>query len=313
MFLLIVPSVGLATSGGSGGSTSSCKKLKLRLQPSTYHFDLNPIVHLNLLVEVPYGQGGDSRPETCSFFVGFGYGRGGRPEARQLKGSKESLPIQFWRDSQRNQILKDPPEANTNQEVFAGTLNLRESQQISFSYVAELMLTNLPLAGEYKDQFSIHLYEGTLQGRHSLIDSNILNLHFHQQRMAHVSLVDNGAPFDKNDQSQVFDYGELQQGESKSCDIVVIYNAGMRLWLLSTHRGNLQKKNNKKYEIPYLTRINGNNIQWPASGTIKLDSRSGRSAPGGLRYTLDATIGSLGQAPSGEYSDEILVRIESQE
>jgi len=296
LFLLFFTSIATVNANegintNEGINLNLCKKLRLRLNPSVYFFENGSTGTLNLLVEQPpdfHSEDHKTTSYSCSFFIGFGNGEASSSTLRRLRHPSHALPLQIWKENQNRQTLKDLPEAKTNQDVFNGVFS--------------------------QESFWVRLYEGSVTGKNSLVDSVLLTLYYRQPKIAEVSLVDTGSPFDRQDQNQVFDFGTLQQGQTKSCDIVSVYNAGLRIWMSSAHRGFLKSSEMKrKFSIPYETRINGIPVSWPHSGFIKLDSRRGRSSLGGLRHNLETTIGPLGAAPAGEYRDQITIRVESTE
>ncbi|MGE3260672.1 MAG: spore coat protein U domain-containing protein [Bacteriovoracia bacterium] len=286
-------------------SWAGCNNLRLTLANSTVDLTPNTAPSLNLTVKRS-GSGG------CDYFITFGYGNASTYADRKLSQGSYSIPVNIYRDSNHTQILKKLPEAATVTDVIYGSFPSGTSNPNStvHTYYPQLGTVAYNRFGEYSDTYTVSVYEytGGLSG--SLEDSENLKLKYTMTKKIDLSLMATGAPFNVADTTETMNFGTLTAGAVRTFDIGVKYNAGYRVRLSSANQGRL-KHASLTDTVPYTLQVNSSAVNLNGSNTtpIQVSTGTGVSPPNGLVLTSSVTIGALGSARAGTYSDTVTVTV----
>lgn len=283
----------------------SCGNLSLEMFPAAYDLVSNHAPTFAVRVTR------NDSSKGCPYYIAFEYGTAGSYSARHLSGLMGGdQPVQIYRDSAHNQILKNNSDASAT-EVISGTFvaNSGPSFQDKNYYV---VFSPNPYGryGFYSETFIVRLYRGVL-GDSNQEDLKTLTLTYNQQKNIDLSLVPTGGVFDAASTSQTMDFGNMVAGASKSVDLLIGYNAGYRLAISSLNNGRM-KHQTLADQIDYTFKLNGTTIAL-TSGTVNRPAVFGVSPAGGLRLPVNVTIGSLTGKSGGNYADTITFSVVSAE
>lgn len=280
--------------------------LEIRLQTST--INLNSDNFPNLRVRVRRSPSN----VTCSYFVTVENGGASSYLTRVLNSGTYEYPVQFYKDAGQTQIIRSYAEASSSADVLAGSYPSSGGGRNSDVYYRPFLEPDTyKRFGSYSKVFTLRLYKGTVGGSHSLEDTANITLNYTQSKQIDLSLVNTGAPFNTADISQTLNFGALTSGASMSFDLVLGYNAGYRISMSSINAGKIKRTGGSNL-IPYTLQLSGNAVTLNTSPTI-VATATGVSPVGGRRLPVTVTIGSLGAATPGTYTDTVTFTVASSE
>src|SRR5690606_20724438 len=114
--------------------------------------------------------------------------------------------------------------------------------------------------------------------------------------------------------SENMNFGTLTAGAAQSADLVIKYNAGYSVRMSSANEGRL-KHASLSDTVPYTLQLGGLpvNLLGSNSSPVLVTSGTGVSPPNGHSFGLQATIGAIGSARAGSYSDVVTVTVATTE
>lgn len=255
----------------------------------------------------------NTQPGGCSFFVVFDYGLSNSYANRSLKMGSYTWPYQISKDAAGVNIIKNFPDVSSNNDVITGILpdSSGSDTQVNVTFWALLNQTNPWLRfGNYTEYISAQLYMGTISN-YTFIGSKQLALNYNAAKRVDISVVPTGSAFSLADTDEVLDFGNLTPGATRSCDVVLKYNAGYTLYASSVNGGRLKHQTDAEY-IPYTIKFNGSPVTLTTSPT-QLFREFGVSPATGTVIPVNVTIGNFGIVKSGTYSDQVLLTVQSTE
>jgi hypothetical protein len=225
-------------------------------------------------------------------------------------------PFQLSKDLAGMQILKTKNDASSANNVLTGTMPNHQGNdtQVSLQFWAILDTTNpWRRFGNYSDTLTLRLYQGTLASS-ELRGSVHLSVNYNAPKRADLSLVPSGAAFVLTDIDETMDFGALNAGAVRTCDIVMRTNAGYTLFASSTNNGKLKHLTMEKF-VPYTARFSGGAVNLGASSgsPVQIARVLGASPASGFVQPVSVTIGSTAGAQSGPYSDVITLTVQTAE
>jgi hypothetical protein len=279
----------------------------MQLQANQTNIDFTPSAQYQGTLTVK----ANTMPGGCSFFIVFDYGHASSYAGRSLQMSGQQWPYQISKDSAGIQIIKNIPDA-TSSSVLSGTLpSGNNDAQVNVNFWAVLNTSNPWLRyGNYSDYATAQLYLGTLSS-YSFVGSRTISLNYNAPKRVDLSLVPSGGAFNLNETDEIMNFGTLTPGASQSCDLVLKYNAGYTLFASSVNGGRLKHQTQAQY-VPYTIRFNGTQHSLTTSPQ-QLDREFGVSPATGTVIPINVTIGNFGVVKSGNYSDQVLLTVQSTE
>lgn len=279
--------------------------------PSMSLSNINSYTSLNsnsfpaLDVQVNKGSGNCS-----SFFVVIDNGGASSYTNRVIQSNFSSYPIQFFKDSARNQILKSEFEASPS-EVISGAFGGGTStfNAVYYAYI-NTNASQYISSGNYSKNFILKLYEGDL-GNRILRDSKVVQFTYSQYKTVDISLVSTGSAFNLTNTSQSIDFGKLTEGSSRGFDIVLLYNAGYTVSMSSTNAGKLKHLTARKF-VPYSFSLDGAPVTLTSVSSV-VKNASGVSPPNGTRLPVNIKIGTIVDSIPGTYTDTITINVAASE
>lgn len=247
------------------------------------------------------------KSDGCSYFVTFSKGQTGSYD-RAMNGPRpEDLRYQFYDTPSKSNVLKEIPEA-TSAEVLSGTFGTgNESQELSY-YVA-IPAGQMVAAGDYQDNITVRLYEGTLSS-YTQRDQTSFNVEALVQNALQMCVVGCGAPFDPFAKSRTLAFGTLHSGDNRALDLLVRSNLNYEVLFRSDNRGTMARTSGSG-SVPYTATLNGAAINLSASSAVTVIPSGTPTTMDGDRYTLSVTIGNLTGANPGSYQDNIAITVRS--
>ena len=287
---------------------ASCNALQLQLQIGSYSFNSGTQVQLAITVSKKGDPG-------CDYFVTISRG-GAMDYNRKLFKGASTLPYQLYTGYPLNFVVKDIPEATSDNDVIPGSFQTKGTSSAVATYWAVLGNPAYLPWGLYQDVVTVKLYQGDVNGTYNLITSQSMSFSYQVAKAIDLSLVPSGAAFDPTQTSMFLDFGPLEQGKNKSFDVVMKYNAGYRLSIASVGQGTMRNiLPSSSSTVPYTLSANG--VAVDLSGGIALPATlstgAGVSSGAGTRVPVTVAIGSTEKSMAGTYADVLFLVVTSTE
>lgn len=188
----------------------------------------------------------------------------------------------------------------------AGARNTNNEHPFSVIFPAGAIVP----AGTYTGSFSVNLHGGPQGVPPVLASTRSFPLSVVVPEFTELGLVQPGFPFHSSTRSQTLDFGQLQEGDSRSLDLIVRSNVRYSVSVSSTNGSVLRNTNPAETSpIPYRLSANGTAFSMPAGLAIPIVSQAPWTAGGEARYRLDFGIGAFGMVSAGEYSDTLIFTV----
>lgn len=255
----------------------------------------------------------------CSFFVTVNNGSAASYTSRRLlhSDSSNSLPIQICLDASCNGIIKHFPQISSGSDIILGTFpdGTNDPQEIVYTLYPRLGTLDYQKFGQFKDTFTLRLYEGVFNGSYSEEEHEGFEIRYDMSKKIDLSLVNSGSSFDVSSTTKTLNFGSLYTNQQMSFDLLVKFNAGYRIRFSSQNDGNL-KISGGSNTIPYSLTMSGNPVTLAGSSSnpVQISQGSGVSIAGGLRSAGIITIGTVAPAQqAGNYEDTITITVATTE
>ncbi len=306
IFLLI--SSLLFVSGLAAESWGPCGH-RLEIDPLVVYWDGSRIERQeNVVIK----SGAITHGQCRKYYVGFGKGVENlyARAARHTLGPK--IPYNLYRRSSAQDLLKDLPEASTQNVIDGRFLSNRPWQTTTENFwVLIPEVSSLPRAGVYFDNIRVSLYAHKLESDRlqHYVD---FPLQIIVGQSIALSLLDVGRPFDENDTTHTMNFGQLTAAETGRMDIRVRANIGHRLYFSSQNNGSLRHVSSHS-SVGYELSVSGRKITLSGSAgapALAGESQSPTSEAGDL-YPVEVKIGDVSSRPAGDYRDVITVSVEA--
>ena len=248
---------------------------------------------------------------SCSYYVTFDAGSGSSYVNRKVLMGSDSLDYNIYRDSLLSSILYNYPDsASSSNFVIGGFPAGGGAINTHTIYFSLLPYSGSPPSGRYQDSVSSSLYMGTL-GSGTLQRSRNIRSRFDMPKVTNISLVSTGSAYNQGDTTETLNFGALAQGQSLTMDVIVTYNAGYQITMSSSNNGSLKHSTLLQF-VPYSLTVNSSvvNLSTSSSSPVIVSTGTGTNS-NGLRVPVSVTIGALGTAAPGSYTDVIQMVVTS--
>lgn len=288
-------------------SAAACSDMQLRPVGTAYHFSSSLIVNPSVLVTAITKDGG------CDFFLTVGYGVAMSYLTRRLVNGVVEWPVIISKDAAGSHYLKKIDLASSSNDIVTGTLPpANYSASVWVNFWAQLFSASGRAAGNYSDSFVVTLYKGTL-ANHTLVGSYTLSLYMNVAKEVDISIVPTGSTFNIADTTEDINFGVLEQGATRTADVILKYNAGYRLTASSANNSRLKHATQNTF-VPYTINFAGSavNLTSSANAPVQIRQGSGVSPGSGLIFHTAVTIGTLpANQTNGSYTDTITLTVQS--
>jgi hypothetical protein len=229
---------------------------------------------------------------------------------RQLFSGGNALNYALYTSSAVTFQLKAPTTATAN-EVISGSVAGQSSQVIPLSFIFYIPPGQVVPPGTYTDRITFSVYPaynstGPPDTTVTITFSAVV------AAGAAVSIVPTGSSFNSSAPQLTLDFGTLQTGQAKSCDVLIKQNNYCTVNYSSANSGVLkQVPTPTTDQIPYTLSSSGMYLNLAQPGSIMLGPGVSPQ-PDGNRYPITITIGTVGNPAAGTYQDEITISVVAQ-
>jgi hypothetical protein len=252
---------------------------------------------------------GQASGAICNYFISLSAGQSGNFSQRKLSESTNELIYNVYVNSGKNNVLKAPPIATSN-EVINGSFplipGLNQTNSHNFYWTIHALQIVPARAIRYMDTgLTLSLYSGLPLMNPTLVTTRTITFQSRVENSVDLSIVDTGAPFNIEDTTQLVNFGMFESGEQRSFDILVRSNSGYKVTIGSSNHQTLAHENiNVIDTISYNVILNGGNLDLTTGEAVQALSGSGTTSITGIAFPITILIGNLsGQEAAGTYSD----------
>jgi spore coat protein U-like protein len=243
-----------------------------------------------------------NQSSSCAFFVGVVSQSSRDPNGRVLKNGGATLRYQIYRDNTLGAVLRDTPEAGSN-EVLSGFIANQQSLPMQFYLSIPPLQVVDP--DHYDDKIELRVYEGTV-AEPVLNDSQTLNFRAEVPMVGELSF--NGGVFDNSARSTTLRFQPAQTGATGSVTLWARSNAGYILSAESQNGGVLRYTDPTVSDvIPYTLRVDGATVPLVQGQSYPVAARADATNASGWQHQFDFTLGTVDMQEPGEYRDVVTV------
>jgi hypothetical protein len=161
-------------------------------------------------------------------------------------------------------------------------------------------------AGTYNGAFSVNLYGSPLGSPPVLTSTRNFSISVVVPEYAEIGVVQADAPFFSPSSSQIVDFGQLDEGDQESLDLIVRSNVTYSVSVTSMNGSALRNTDPAEpAPIPYILDADGVSVSMPAGLAVPIISTAPWTAGGEERYRLNFSIGAFDMVSAGEYQDTL--------
>jgi hypothetical protein len=161
-------------------------------------------------------------------------------------------------------------------------------------------------AGTYSGSFSMGLYGAASGATPGFLESRAYSVSVVVPEYTEIGVVQVDAPFFSSSGSQTVDFGQLEEGNQESLDLIVRSNVTYSVSVSSANGSALLNVDPAEpTPIPYNLTANGATVAMPAGLAVPLISTAPWTAGGEARYRLNFSVGAFDMVSAGDYSDTL--------
>lgn len=161
-------------------------------------------------------------------------------------------------------------------------------------------------AGTYSGSFSVDLYGSLVGLPPAFISTDTFSLSVTVPEYTEIGVVQADAPFFSPSLSQTVDFGQLEEGDQESLDLIVRSNVTYSVSVSSANGAALLNVDPAEpTPIPYILDANGASVSMTAGLAVPIISTAPWTAGGEARYRLNFSIGAFEMVAAGEYTDTL--------
>ena len=243
--------------------------------------------------------------------VSSGNAKGVNRRALQSLGG-DFLDYEIFDGSDSRKIIKEITSNPGGNEVISGVLSDSPGwRSVKISYLLHVKPNQSIPSLNYTDSVVMCLYWGT--PKHAeLMDTKIILFWIHVPRRIDISLVETGGAFNPKITSRSLSFGNLKDGKTLSCDLLVRTNHSFSIFLLSESSGWMVNTDPSDDSlVPYTLKLNGIPVDLSKKCPIPLPVKTCSPHRFTHRLPIQVTIGAVGTASEGAYSDSIMICVRS--
>jgi spore coat protein U-like protein len=229
---------------------------------------------------------------------------------RQLRSGVNTLNYALYTTSAMTYQLKAPTVAIPSEVISGSTVGLN-GQIIPLSFIFSVPSGQVVPPGTYTDQVTFSVYPA--YDSVGIPDTTVtITFSATVAADAAVAVVPPGGAFSGAGSQLLLDFGALQTGQNKSCDVLIQQNSSCIVSYSSANGGVLKQLSAASADqIPYSVSVSGMNFDLAQPHNVTLPAGVSPQ-PNGNRYPLIVTIGAVNNAAAGTYQDEITISIMAQ-
>lgn len=237
----------------------------------------------------------------CSFFATVAptatTGRG----AGFLRHGSATLQYTVAKDASGSQPLSALNLASVS-ETFSSTM-AAGAGTASFQFAFALAPQQVVPPGQYTDQMEISVYEGSLANP-ILRDRRRFTVTVPVPAVAELSFSE-GSDFDVGRGSYTVNFQNLRAGSRRDVRLKVRSNAGYRINFQSANGALRHVDAADGSEVPYTISVDSGNLHLRRGVPMQAILSNDVTDPGGRQHLINFTVGDIGSASAGDYTDII--------
>lgn len=236
-------------------AAAACNGMQLELFPNAIDLVGNSTPTITTRVKR------QNKLKACDFFITVDYGTASTFSDRHLdrSGGSSTIPVQIFTNSSRTNVMKNLLDASTSSDVIGGNFPQNSGPDwIDLPFYVQLSTGGYQQSGFYSQNFTVRVFAGNFND-YQQIASSTLSLTYNMQKSIDLSIVSTGAAFNIYSTNHLMDFGFLTQGEVQTCDLIINYNAGYRLTVISLRQGRM-KHTTLNDTIPYTLNLGGTDL-----------------------------------------------------
>ncbi len=244
-----------------------------------------------------------------NFFLGFTRGWSStynRYATNLANGDK--INYNLYKNSGATQVLKNPSDISSDNDVILGTIAKNETKTFTYYFsINPYSSAAMPKSGTYIDYVQVQAYSGFWSAIVAYEGYRNLYVQIYVPKLVSLSLVDTGGAFNPTDTTHVLDFGELEQNEELSFDLIIQSNSGYNVTLSSLNSGVLKNttaatgNNTVGYDL-YV-----NNVVKSLMSPNVVASSTNSTPSGGNRIPIKVKIKAVDNKEPGTYTDYVTV------
>lgn len=237
----------------------------------------------------------------CSFFATVapvattGHGAGA------LRHANATLPYTVAKDASGSQPLNALNLASES-ETFTSVM-AAGAGTASFQFALALAPQQVVPPGQYTDQMEISVYEGSLANP-ILRDRRRFTFAVPVPAVAELSFSE-GSDFDVGRGSYTVNFQNLRAGTRRDVRLKVRSNAGYRITFQSVNGALRHVDPSDDSEVPYTVSVDGGNLHLKRAAPMQAILSNDVTDAAGRQHMINFTVGDIGSASAGDYTDTI--------
>jgi hypothetical protein len=161
-------------------------------------------------------------------------------------------------------------------------------------------------AGTYSGSFTLALYGSPVGTTPGLLENRAFPVSVVVPEYTEIGVVQVDAPFFSPSGSQTVDFGQLEDGDQESLDLIVRSNVTYSVSVSSVNGSALLNVDPAEpTPIPYTLNANGASVAMLAGLAVPIISTAPWTAGGEARYRLNFSIGVFDMVAAGDYTDTL--------
>ena len=242
------------------------------------------------------------------FFVDFSTGNSPGYNRYLLNGTSK-LYYQFYKETNKSGILM---KADVASEWNVLQYEIKKKDSPGFfplTYYWTINSNQIVAPGTYTDTLTLSLYKKRITENHQLKDTKEVTYQVSVPRAIQIKVSGNYDDYDEGSQSYNLDFGEGEEGDSKSIDLHVRSNAGYAIKIKSENQGYFHNQtgfiDRSEYKIGYTLTFNQTTIDLHQSTYQTVVTSTSMTSNEGDLFPITVIIGDVEEKFAGSYSDII--------
>lgn len=224
---------------------------------------------------------------------------------RQLASGGNRLNYQLYTTSAMNYVLQAPTTATAN-NVIAGNATGGNGQIIPLSLILFVPTGQGVPPGTYTDTVIIGVRSRYNSG--TVLTSQTITITVVVPATAVLSVIPTGGGFSSST-AQTLNFGQLANGQVKSCDLLIKKNTACTVAFTSANLGVLKMiPTPTTDQVTYAFRVNDTLLNLGGPANVSLPAGVS-PAPDGTRLPILVTMGDPAGATAGNYQDQITITV----
>lgn len=261
---------------------------------------------------------GNSEDTKCNTFL-IGISKGGASSYNRLarnSSTGETIPYNLYKTNSSTTMIRRIEDASSLSQLLDGSINRNSSKMVDYFFkLGSLSNSSLLRGGTYRDLVAVTVDSGDKEDLNNEV-TNTLEININVPKMASLSMVSSGSPYDPSKANMTLDFGELTENEEMSFDVIVLSNAGYNLSVASANKQSMALQSSSpspQTQIGYQFYANNSLKNLSSSTPVSIMTGAGVTPVQGTRIPIKVVIQSVIGKDPGLYQDYITFTIATTE